>query len=125
MALKLSARQQAQLAYLQSLPPRFSRIKHTVELMASLKADEAMVRGLGRQLDEIRANCQALSLGGLAETCGLMSTISRRGGGLQMKVRGLRELMVSMQVNYDGALRAASTPEAAGNGEPPPGPTPG
>ena len=125
MALKLSARQQAQLAYLQSLPPRFSRIKHTVELMASLKADEAMVRGLGRPLDEIRANCQALSLGGLAETCGLMSTISRRGGGLQMKVRGLRELMVSMQVNYDGALRAASTPEAAGNGEPPPGPTPG
>ena len=125
MALKLSARQQAQLAYLQSLPPRFSRIKHTVELMASLKADEAMVRGLGRQLDEIRANCQALSLGGLAETCGLMSTISRRGGGLQMKVRGLRELMVSMHVNYDGALRAASTPAAAENGEPPPGPTPG
>ena len=125
MALKLSARQQAQLAYLQSLPPRFSRIKHTVELMASLKADEATVRGLGRQLDEIRANCQALSLGGLAETCGLMSTISRRGGGLQMKVRGLRELMVSMHVNSDGARRAASTPEAAENGEPPPGPTPG
>jgi hypothetical protein len=116
MSLKLSARQQAQLAYLQSLPPRFSRIKHTVELMASLKADEATVRALGRQLDEIRANAQALSLGGLAETCGLMSTISRRGGGLQMKVRGLRELMGSLQVNYEGALRAASQPEGADHG---------
>jgi hypothetical protein len=116
MSQKLSARQQAQLAYLQSLPPRFSRIKHTVELMASLKADEAAVRGLGRQLDEIRANAQALSMGGLAETCGLMSTISRRGGGLQMKVRGLRELMGSLQVNYEGALRAASQPEGADHG---------
>ena len=116
MSQKLSARQQAQLAYLQSLPPRFSRIKHTVELMASLKADEAAVRGLGRQLDEIRANAQALSMGGLAETCGLMSTISRRGGGLQMKVRGLRELMGSLQVNYEGALRAASLPEGADHG---------
>jgi hypothetical protein len=125
MSLKLSARQQAQLAYLQSLPPRFSRIKHTVELMASLKADEATVRGLGRQLDEIRANAQALSLGGLAETCGLMSTISRRGGGLQMKVRGLRELMGSLQVNYEGALRAASQPEAVDHGGPADGTTPG
>jgi hypothetical protein len=84
--------------------------------MASLKADEATVRALGRQLDEIRANAQALSLGGLAETCGLMSTISRRGGGLQMKVRGLRELMGSLQVNYEGALRAASQPEGADHG---------
>jgi type II secretory pathway component PulM len=125
MSLKLSARQQAQLTYLQSLPPKFSRIKHTVELMASLKADEATVRGLGRQLDEIRANAQALSLGGLAETCGLMSTISRRGGGLQMKVRGLRELMGSLQVNYEGALRAASQPEAVDHGGPADGTTPG
>ena len=125
MSQKLSARQQAQLAYLQSLPPRFSRIKHTVELMASLKADEATVRALGRQLDEIRANAQALSLGGLAETCGLMSTISRRGGGLQMKVRGLRELMGSLQVNYEGALRAASLPEGADHGGPADGTTPG
>ena len=125
MALKLSARQQAQLAYLQTLPPKFSRIKHTVELMASLKADEATVRGLGRQLDEIRANAQALSLGGLAETCGLMSTISRRGGVLQMKVRGLRELMGSLQVNYEGALRAASQPEGAEHGGPADGATPG
>lgn len=111
MALKLSARQQAQLGYLQTLPPKFSRIRNTIEQMATLKADEALVRGLGRTLDEIRANAQALSLGGIADTCGLMSTIARRGGGLQMKVRGLRELLGSLQINYDGALRAATLPE--------------
>lgn len=111
MAHKLSSRQQAQIAYLQTLPPKFSRIKNTIEQMASLQADDAAVRGLARTLDEMRANAQAMSLGGLADTCGLMATMTRRGGGLQMKVRGLRELLGSLQVNYEGALRAASAPE--------------
>jgi hypothetical protein len=119
MALKLSARQQAQLGFLQTLPPKFSRIKNIVEQMAALRADEATVRALGRILDETRANAQAFSLGGIADTCGLMSTMARRGGGLQMKVRGLRELLGSLQVNYEGALRAASIPEAPEEVTPP------
>ena len=111
MAQKLTSRQQSQLAFLQTLPPKISRITRIIEEMGSLKADETVVRALGRMLDEIKAGAQALSLGGIAETAGLMSTMSRRGGGQQMKVRGLRELLGSLQVNYDGALRAATTPE--------------
>jgi hypothetical protein len=42
-----------------------------------------------------------------------MGTMARRGGGLQMKVRGLRELLGSLKTNYEGALRQATTPEAA------------
>jgi hypothetical protein len=30
-----------------------------------------------------------------------------------MKVRGLRELLGSLKINYEGALRQATTPEAA------------
>ena len=41
-----------------------------------------------------------------------MATMTRRGGGLQMKVRGLRELLGSLKVNYEGAMRAATTPES-------------
>ena len=119
MALKLSARQQAQLGFLQTLPPKFSRIKNIVEQMAARRADEATVRALGRILDETRANAPAFSLGGIADTCGLMSTMARRGGGLQMKVRGLREVLGSLQVNYEGALRAASIPEAPEEVTPP------
>ena len=111
MAQKLTSRQQSQLVYLQTLPPKLSRIKNIIEQMNSLKADEATVRALSRMLDEIKAGAQGLSLGGIAETAGLMSTMSRRGGGQQMKVRGLRELLGSLQTNYDGALRAATTEE--------------
>jgi hypothetical protein len=111
MAVKLSSRQQAQLAYLQTLPPKFGRIHAVIEEMASLRADEAVVRGFCRLLDEIKGNAAALSLTGLADTTGLMSTMARRGGGLQMKVRGLRELQGSLKINYEAAIRSASTPE--------------
>jgi hypothetical protein len=47
-----------------------------------------------------------------------MSMLARRSGGLQMRLRGLREGLVSLKINYEGAVRAASTPvEAAGEGE--------
>jgi hypothetical protein len=118
MAVKLSSRQQAQLAYLQTLPPRFGRIHSVVEEMAGLRADEAVVRGLARLLDQIKAEAGALSLSGVAETAGIMGTMTRRGGGLQMKVRGLRELLGSLKVHYEAAVRSATTPEGtAGSAE--------
>jgi hypothetical protein len=112
MAVKLSSRQQAQLAYLETLPPKFQRIFSVIEQMSALQADEATVRGLARLLDDIKGNSGALSLSGLADTAGLMGTMARRGGGLQVKVRGLRELLGSLKINYEAALRQATTPEA-------------
>ena len=110
MALKLSSRQQAQLGFLQAVPPKLGRIHAAIEQMSTLKADDVVVRGLGRVLDELKANAQSMGLTGFAETCGLMGTMSRRGGGLQMKVRGLRELLGSLKINYEAALKNASTP---------------
>lgn len=112
MGTKLSSRQQAQLAYLESLKPRFGRIHSVIEEMAALRADDVVVRGLARLLDQIKGESGALSLTGLADTAGLMSTLTRRGGGLQMKVRGLRELFGSLKINYEAAMRSATTPEA-------------
>ncbi len=56
---------------------------------------------------------------GLAETAGLMSTMARRGGGQQMKIRGLRELFGSLKINYDAAVKAASVAEAEAEDEKP------
>ncbi len=123
---KLSSRQLAQLAFLQTLPPKFQRIHAVVEQMAALHADDTVVRGFIRGLDEIKANAAALSLTSLADTAGLVTTVARRGGGLQMKVRGLRELLGSLKTNYEGALRQATTPDAAEERRGgPPGPSAG
>jgi chemotaxis protein histidine kinase CheA len=117
MVPKLSSRQQAQLAYLQLLPPKLARIHNVIEQMAGLKIDEAITRGLGRLLDEIKGNATALSLSGIAETAGIMGTMLRRGGGIQFKVRGLRDLLTSLKSNYDAALRMATTPEGVAETE--------
>ena len=116
MALKLSSRQLAQLAWLETLPARIERVKKTVELMAVLQADEVAVRGMARQLDELKAQAQGFGLNGLGEAAGVMAMLARRGGGLQMRVRGLRDGLASLKVHYDGALRLATTPEAEGGG---------
>jgi hypothetical protein len=74
--------------------------------------DDTIVRGFGRLLDEVKGKSTALSLNGLADTAGLMGTMLRRGGGLQLRVRGLRELLTSLKTNYDAALRQATTPDS-------------
>jgi hypothetical protein len=116
MPPNLSSRQQAQLAFLEQLPPKFQRMHNIIEQMTSLRVDETILRGFARLLDQIKGNASAVSLNSLADTAGLMGTMLRRGGGLQFKVRGLRELLSSLKSNYDAALRAAGTPE--GSAEP-------
>jgi hypothetical protein len=110
-ALKLSARQQAQLAYLQTIPPKFQRMHAVIEEMSARRADEVVVRAFARQLDELKANAAALNLNVLADTAGYMATLARRTGGLEVRVRGLRELLGSLKINYEGAVREATTPE--------------
>ena len=111
MVPKLSSRQQAQLAYLQLLTPKLQRIYSLVERMAGPRVDEAILRGLGRLFDDIKGNAAALSLSGLAETAGRMGMLVRGGGNMPLKVRGLRELHNSLKMNYDAALRSATTAE--------------
>jgi hypothetical protein len=118
MAPKLSSRQQAQLAYLELLPPKFQRIYSVVEQLALPRVDETLMRVLGRLVDDIKGNAASLSLAGLAETAGRMGMVVRSGGGMPNKVRGLRELQGSLKINYDAALRSATTPGAPGEEEP-------
>ena len=111
MPPNLSSRQQAQLAFLAQLPQKFQRMHSIIEQMSSQRVDDTILRGFGRLLDEVKGKATALSLNGLADTAGLMGTMLRRGGGLQFRVRGLRELLASLKTNYEAALRGASTPE--------------
>jgi hypothetical protein len=110
MAQKLSPRQLQQLNYLETLPMKFATIARVIDQMATLQADDMAIRQMCRQLDEIKAGASQMSLPGLADTSGNMVTIARRTGSQQMRVRGLRELLGSLKINYAGAVRAASTP---------------
>ena len=118
MAVKLSSRQQAQLAYLELLPQKLARIYSVIEQMAGARVDETLPRALGRLVDDIKGNGASLGLGGLADTAGRMGMLIRSGGGMPSKVRGLRELQGNLKINYDAALRSATTPEGSDGEEP-------
>ncbi len=111
MADKLSTQQQIHLAWLNSVPPKLARIRKGVELLATNHADDNAIRSLIKLLGELKAQASGLSISSLAETFGYMETLLRRGGGQQLKVRGLGELLGSATTNYEGAVRAATTPE--------------
>ena len=55
MSDKLTPRQKAQLAVLETLPPRFQQMHRLIEEFAGLRADETVVRRLTRLLDESKA----------------------------------------------------------------------
>ncbi|HET9133271.1 MAG TPA: hypothetical protein VFN90_03125 [Gemmatimonadales bacterium] len=111
MAPKLTPRQQAQLAWLTTVPPRLEKLNRLIEQMATMQADDASIRAGARLLDEMKAQASGLSITALSDTFGYMGTLLRRSGGQQVRVRGLREMLAGAKINLEGALRSASTPE--------------
>lgn len=116
MALKLSVKQQSQLAFLNLLPPKFARCLTVIEQMGGGgKMDESVVRGMIRVMDEIKAGASQLKINGLADSAANMAAIGRRGGGQQVKVRALREALASVRMNHDSATKKASIPVPVGH----------
>jgi hypothetical protein len=121
MADKLTSRQQAQVAVLESLPARFAQMHRLIEEMAGPRPDISVVRRLCRLLDEGKGATSGVGLSALTQTMGSMGMLARRTGGETMKIRALREGLASLKINFDGALRTAKTPLPEGQDEPPPG----
>ena len=118
MALKLSAKQQTQVAFLQLLPPKFARWQNVIEQMGGGKVDESLIRGMIRTLDEVKSGASQLGLGALSGAASQMAATARRGGGAQVKVRALREDLASVRTHFEGAMRKASVPDPEEPDEP-------
>lgn len=113
MTAKLTPRQIAQLGFLDTLAPKFERMKKVIELLSTHHADETQVRSMQRMTDELKAQASQLNITALAENFGYMGMLLRRPGGQQTKVRGLGELLAGARINFEGAYREASTPVAS------------
>ena len=111
MTEKLSSRQQAQLAFLDQIIPRLPRIYTLIERLSTPSEVETAGRQLARMLDELKVGAAGVSISGVADAAASMSTLARRTGDVQTRLRGLRELFVSLKANYDGARKKASKPE--------------
>jgi hypothetical protein len=112
MADKLTAQQKMHLEVLETLPPRFELAHRLIEELAAFRADDTLIRRLCRVLDEGMATANSINQTALGDTMGMMGMLARRRGDKRMKVRGLREGLASLKINYEGALRAVTLPSA-------------
>jgi hypothetical protein len=111
MALKLSSRQQAQIGFLDQAFSKVQRVQSLIERMASPSETETANRSLARFVDEIKSGASGMGLSRVAESAANIGSISRRSGALPEKLRNLREGLAGLKINWEGARKAASTPE--------------
>lgn len=91
---------------------------HLKRLVAELEANRAGQTRTIQQLSEriaiaasqMRQRALTANVGTIADIAGTMSVMAGRGGGINMKVRGLGDAVNSIQMQLDIALKHATTP---------------
>ena len=100
------------------------RVKHLVtELEGNRAAQPNVLKGIcetiARDLSQMRQRALTSNVGTIADVAGAMSVMATRGGGMNMKLRGLADGVASLTMQLEHALKVASTPEPKRGGDRP------
>ena len=100
------------------------RVKRLVtELEDNRAAQPNVLKGIcetiARDLSQMRQRALTSNIGTIADVAGAMSVMAARGGGINMKVRGLVDGVNSLTMQLEHALKVASTPEPKRGGNRP------
>ncbi|HYU02022.1 MAG TPA: hypothetical protein VEK85_16740 [Gemmatimonadales bacterium] len=116
MVTKLTADQQRRVGDIQ----QFQKVvEHVAKLVAELNSSRAakatfidnICESIARQLSQMRQRALTSGVGTIADVAGAMSVMAGRGGGIDMKIRGLSDGVNSLRMQLDQALKQAMTPE--------------
>ncbi|HYT04720.1 MAG TPA: hypothetical protein VEM13_07545 [Gemmatimonadales bacterium] len=113
---KYSADQLRRIEEIQEFQHTVAIVKH---LVAELDANRAAATRTIQQLSEriaketsqLRQRTLTANIGTIGDVAGAMSVMAGRGGGLNMKIRGLTDGVNSLSLQLDLALKHAMTPE--------------
>ena len=116
MAQKLTAEQAARVEQLHGF---LKTVDHVAKLVAELDSNRAakakvlenICESLARELSQMRQRALTANVGTIADVAGAMSVMAGRGGGINMKIRGLADGVNSLRLQLDHALKQAMTPE--------------
>ena len=91
-------------------------VKHLVtELEANRAAATRTVQQLceriAKETSQMRQRALSANIGTIGDVAGAMSVMAARGGGINMKIRGLTDGVTSLYVQLEQALKHAMTPE--------------
>jgi len=115
MADKLTPEQYRRLDEVREYLKEVQHIKKLVAELEGSRAGRATIiqsicESIARELSELRQRTRTAKLGSVPDTAGAMSVMAARGGGINMKIRGLSEGVASLTMELEQAIRAASTP---------------
>ena len=124
MAEKLSAEQTQRIEQIQQF---IKTAEHVQRLVAELEANrnqpktaDNICHSIARETSQLRHRAVAANVSTIADVAGAMSVLAARSGGLNMKIRGLRDAVNSIQAQLDHELKAALHPQRKGPQQPRP-----
>jgi hypothetical protein len=115
MAHKLTADQAARIEQIQGF---VKSVDHVARLVAELDSNRAaksktlenISESIARELSQLRQRALTANVGTIADVAGAMSVMAGRGGGINMKIRGLGDGVNSLRLQLDQALKQATRP---------------
>ena len=113
---KLTAEQVRRIEEIQELQRTVDVVKHLVaELDANRAAQTRTIQQLcdriAKETQQLRQRTLTANIGTVGDVAGAMSVMAGRGGGMNMKIRGLTDGVNSLRMQLDTALKQAMTPE--------------
>jgi hypothetical protein len=113
---KLTADQLRRIEEIHEFQRTVDYVKRLVaELESNRAAGTRMVQQLcekiAKETSQMRQRALTANIGTLGDVAGAMSVMAARGGGINMKIRGLADGVNSLHMQLDIALKRAMTPE--------------
>lgn len=125
MTQKLTAEQLARIEYIEGFLRTVDHVAKLVHELDSNRAAKSKVienicESIARELGHMRQRALTANVGTIADVAGSMSVMAGRGGGIDMKIRGLSDGVNSLRLQLDQAMKHAITAEKKEPQPPPP-----
>src|SRR5881628_1254032 len=113
---KLTADQQRRVDDIEAFQRTADVVKHLVAELDANRAGrtrtiEQLCERIAKETSQLRQRALTANIGTIGDVAGAMSVMAGRGGGINMKLRGLTEGVSSLYIQLDQALKQAMTPE--------------
>jgi hypothetical protein len=113
---KFTAEQLRRIEEIHEFQRTVDYVKHLVSELESSRAAathvvQQLCEKIAKETSQMRQRALTANIGTLGDVAGAMSVMAARGGGINMKIRGLSDGVNSLGMQLDMALRQAMTPE--------------
>ncbi len=113
---KLTGEQQRRVDEIQAFQHTVDVVKHLVAELDANRAGRArtleqLCERIAKETSQLRQRALTANVGTIGDVAGAMSVMAGRGGGINMKIRGLTDGVNSLGMQLEMALKQALTPE--------------